>query len=334
MKVLKYIVKIVFGLAIIALMMLGLHHLRDFATEPEIAYLQGQMEARRVMIAGKVPGRLERIFIREGDNVKKGDLVAVLYSPEIAAKKTQAKGALAAAKAQASKAQTGARAEEIAAAKAMSDRAQDAANLAKSTYDRVQKLYDQGVLPLQKRDEAETQMKASASAAAAARAQYEMAQTGARNEDKAAANALVLQAQGANQEVDAYLEETKIIAPIDGEITLKSAEEGEVVGAGMPVAAVTDMNDAWAIFNVREDLLVHIQKGKSLFVIVPALGRLPVEMEVYYIAAAGDYATWRSSKESGGFDLKTFEIRMRPKKPVKDLRPGMTVLLPMSELEK
>ncbi len=332
MKVLKYIVKIIFGLAIIALMMLGLKHLKDFATEPEVAYLQGQMEARRVMIAGKVPGRLERIFIREGDLVKKGDLVAVLYSPEIAAKKQQAKGALAAAQAQASKANTGARTEEIAAAKAMADRAQDAANLAKSTYERVQKLYDQGVLPLQKRDEAETQMKASASAAAAAKAQYEMAQSGARNEDKAAANALVMQARGANAEVDAYLEETKIIAPIDGEITLKSAEEGEVVGAGMPVAAVTDMEDSWAIFNVREDMLVNIQKGKKLNVQIPAIGNKKVAMEIYYIAAAGDYATWRSSKESGGFDLKTFEIRLRPENPVEGLRPGMTVLLPVSEL--
>ncbi len=332
MKALKFFGKVLVVAALIALIYLGVTTLQKFATEPRDAYLQGQMEARRVLVAGKVPGRVESVFFREGDMVEKNTIVAVISSPEIEAKKMQAQGALGAARAQASKARNGARTEDVSALKAMADRAQEAANLAKSTYDRVQKLYGEGVLPLQKRDEAETQMKASQSAADAAKSQYEMALSGARSEDKAAANALVLQAKGANAEVDAYLEETKIRAPISGEVSVKLVEEGEVVGSGMPILAVTDLNDAWAVFHLREDLLKNVSKGKSFKMFIPALDK-HIEMEVSYIASVGDYATWRSSKESGGFDLKSFEIRMRPKEKVENLRPGMSVLFPIDQIQ-
>ncbi|SIO27856.1 HlyD family secretion protein [Fibrobacter sp. UWB11] len=332
MNALKMIGKVVVVIALIVLVIMGISQLQQFATQPREQFLQGQMEARRVLVAGKVPGRIERLLVHEGDVVTKDSLVAVISSPEIEAKKMQAQGALGAAKAQASKARNGARSEDITALKAMADRAQEAATLAKNTYNRVQKLYNEGVLPLQKRDEAETQMKASQSAADAARAQYKQAVAGARSEDKAAANALVMQAKGANAEVDAYLEETKIRTPISGEVSLKLAEEGEVVGSGMPIIAVTDLNDSWAVFHLREDYLKKVFKGKKFYLQVPALDKT-VEMVVSYIASVGDYATWRSSKESSGFDLKTFEVRMRPTHKVENLRPGMSVLFPVDDIQ-
>jgi len=332
MNALKMIGKVIVVLALFVLIIMGISQLQQFATQPREQFLQGQMEARRVLVSGKVPGRIEKLLVHEGDMVYKDSLVAVISSPEIEAKKIQAQGALGAARAQASKARNGARSEDITALKAMADRAQEAATLAKNTYNRVQKLYNDGVLPLQKRDEAETQMKASQSAADAARAQYNQAVAGARSEDKAAANALVLQAKGANAEVDAYLEETKIRTPITGEVSLKLAEEGEVVGSGMPIIAVTDLNDSWAVFHLREDYLKNVFKGKKFYVQVPALDKT-VEMEVSYIASVGDYATWRSSKESSGFDLKTFEVRMRPTHKVENLRPGMSVLFPVDDIQ-
>lgn len=332
MTALKLIGKLFVILTLIAFVIMGIAQLQTFATAPRDSYLQGQMEARRVLVAGKVPGRIDRLFVHEGDFVQKDSLVAIISSPEIEAKKMQAQGALGAARAQASKARNGARSEDITALKAMADRAQEAATLAKNTYDRVQKLFNEGVLPLQKRDEAETQMKASQSAADAAKAQYNQAVAGARSEDKAAANALVLQARGATAEVDAYLEETKIRSPISGEVSLKLAEEGEVVGSGMPVIAVTDLDDSWAVFHLREDLLKNVSKGKKFTLWIPALDK-EVEMEVSYIASVGDYATWRSSKESGGFDLKTFEVRMRPVEKVENLRPGMSVLFSVDAIK-
>ena len=255
MNVLKTLGKVIVVAGLIVLVVLGVMQLQKFATAPREQFLQGQMEARRVLVAGKVPGRIERLFVHEGDLVVKDSIVAVISSPEIEAKKMQAQGALGAARAQASK-----------------------------------------------------------------------ARNGARSEDKAAANALVMQARGATAEVDAYLEETKIRSPISGEVSLKLAEEGEVVGSGMPVIAVTDLDDAWAVFHLREDMLKNVSKGKKFVLRIPALDK-DVEMEVSYIASVGDYATWRSSKESGGFDLKTFEVRLRPTAKVENLRPGMSVLL-------
>src|SRR5574344_975837 len=217
----KKIPAVITLLVILALLGAGFVSLRHFAMRPHQEYLQGQIEARRVMVSGKIPGRISELAVSEGDSVEKGFLIAKISSPEIEAKKIQALGAYKAAKAQATKAKNGARSEQIQAAKAMMDRAADAAKLAKTTYDRVQKLYDEGVVPVQKRDEAETQMSASQAQADAAKAQYTEAINGARTEDKAAANALVLQAEGAQAEVNAYLDETKIVAPISGEVTLK-----------------------------------------------------------------------------------------------------------------
>jgi HlyD family secretion protein len=100
----------------------------------------------------------------------------------------------------------------------------------------------------------------------------------------------------------------------------------------MPVIAVTDLDDAWAVFHLREDMLKNVYKGRKFTLSIPALDR-QVEMEVSYIASVGDYATWRSSKESGGFDLKTFEVRLRPTQKVENLRPGMSVLLSVDAIQ-
>ena len=321
----KRIPEIFLLIIIIALIVAAFGAIKHFALTPTQEFLQGQIDARRVMVAGKLAGRISEFSVREGDSVTKGDLIAEIYSPEVEAKKMQADGAYKAAKAQANKAQNGARSEQIDAAKATMNRAIEAAKLAKTTYERVQKLFDEGVLPVQKRDEAETNMNAANAQVEAAKAQYTLAVNGARSEDKAAANALVLQANGAKAEVNAYLNETKIVAPISGEVTLKISEEGEVVGAGMPVVAITDLKDAWAVFNIREDALKNVTKGKTFELYIPALDK-NIPMTVYYIASAGNYAIWKSSRESGGFDLKTFEVRLRSSAPVDGLRPGMTAL--------
>ncbi|MDR1811221.1 MAG: efflux RND transporter periplasmic adaptor subunit [Candidatus Fibromonas sp.] len=296
--------------------------------EPKQNYLQGQFEAHRVWVSSKVPGRLRSVLAEVGDSVSQGQILAELESPEIEAKKKQASGALKAAESQSKKAKAGARKEEIAAAEAMANRAQEAANLAKATYERVQQLYDEGVLPAQKRDEAFAGYATAKAAAEAASAQLEMAKYGARKEDREAADALVLQASGAEAEINAYLEETALVSPINGEIASRNAEQGELVGSGMAVFSVIDRSKSWAVFNVREDLLKDLSKGTVIKVWIPAL-KQNADLEIYSIAPLGDFATWRSSKETGGFDLKTFEIKARPKESLPHLRPGMSALLPV-----
>lgn len=289
-------------------------------------YMQGQFEAHRVWVSSKVPGRLSNVAVDVGDSVVQGQILAELESPEMEAKNEQALGALKAAQSQSKKAQAGARKEEIAAAEAMEKRARDAANLAKATYERVQRLYDEGVLPAQQRDEAFAGYTTAKAAADVALAQLEMAKDAVRKEDKEAAEALVLQAKGAKAEISAYLQETALRSPINGEIASKNAEQGELVGSGTQIFSVIDRSKSWAIFNIREDRLQDMAKGAKIRVWIPAL-KQNADLEIYSIAPLGDFATWRSSKETGGFDLRTFEVKARPVEPIPNLRPGMSAIL-------
>jgi len=298
--------------------------------EPEI--VQGEFEATEVRVAGKIPARIEAIHVREGDRVGRGDLLVSLASPEIDAKLDQAEAAHAAARAQREKADNGAREEEIRGARNLWLRARYAADLADSTADRVERLYRDGVVPRQRRDEAVTNRQAAREAANAARASYDLALSGARSEDRRSAAALEDQAAGAVSEVRAYLDETRLAAPIDGEVSVIVAERGELAPAGFPLVTLLDLQDMWISFNLREDRLGPVRMGRRLRVRVPALGGEEVEVEVSYIASQGDFATWRATSASGGFDLKTFEVRARPVEPVAGLRPGVSAILDWGDL--
>ena len=264
-----------------------------FFSNSEPTYLQGQVEAKQINVAPKVPGRVKAIYKQEGDAVHKGDLLLELESTELDAKLSQAEAARLAAQAQSDKAQRGARTEQIQGAYNVWQQAQAAAELAEKTYQRVSNLYNDKVLPAQKKDEAYTQMVALQKQAEAAKSQYEMAKNGARVEDKTAAQALVAQAQGVITEVNAYKDGAKVFAPADAEIQTIIPNEGEIVNAG----------------------------------IVPALGNQEIEMEVKHIAVQADFATWTATKSKGDFDKKTFAIKAYPTEKVKDLRPGMSVLV-------
>jgi len=298
-----------------------------FFSNSEPTYLQGQVEAKQINVAPKVPGRVKAIYKQEGDQVHKGDLLLELESTELDAKLSQAEAARLAAQAQSDKAQRGARTEQIQAAYNVWQQAQAAADFAAKSYERVNNLYNDKVLPAQKKDEVYTQMVALQKQADAAKSQYEMAKNGARVEDKTAAQALVAQAQGVITEVNAYKDGAKVFAPADAEIQTIIPNEGEIVNAGYPVMNLIDSSDEWVVFNIREDKMADFKIGTKFKGIVPALANQEIEMEVKHIAVQADFATWTATKSKGDFDKKTFAIKAYPTEKVKDLRPGMSVLV-------
>lgn len=298
-----------------------------FFNQSEPTYLQGQVEAKQINVAPKVPGRVKAIYVEEGDKVEKGQLLLELESTEIDAKLAQAQAAKSAAQAQSNKAIAGARVEQIQGAYNVWQQAKAAADLADKTYQRVSNLYNDKVLPAQKKDEAYTQMKALQKQERAAYSQYQMAKNGARVEDKAAASALVAQADGAIAEVEAYKDGAKVFAPESTEVQQIIPNQGEIVNAGYPVMNLIDTQDSWVIFNIREDKLNDYQIGKTFKAKVPALGNQEITLEVKHMAAQGDFATWNATKASGDFDRKTFEIKAYPTQEVTGLRPGMSVLV-------
>ncbi|WP_256776450.1 MULTISPECIES: efflux RND transporter periplasmic adaptor subunit [unclassified Stenotrophomonas] len=287
--------------------------------------LQGMADADTVNVAAKITARLAELKVREGDRVKAGQVVFVLDSPEVAAKEEQAQGALEAASAVADKADAGARSEDIRAAQANWKRAEAGATLADATYQRVQNLFNEGVMTRQKRDEALAQARSSRELSNAARAQYDQALAGAREQDKRAAQGQVRQARGAVAEVDAAREEVNGRAPLAGEINKRMADVGELVPAGYPVFTLVDIDRMWVSVNLRESQMRGLKIGNRLRGQVPALDR-DVEFEVYFINPAGDYATWRATRQSSGYDVRSFEIRLRPVARVEGFRPGMSVL--------
>ncbi len=297
-----------------------------FLLTPPDEVIMGQAEATTIRISGKVPGRIASYRFNEGDQVKAGDTLVFLSTPEVQAKLMQVEAVKAAAEAQHAKAMKGARDQEVTAAYEMWQKAQAGLTIAKKSYDRVRNLYEKGVMSAQKKDEAEANYNAMVATEKAARSQYEMAKEGARKEDKAAAAALVNQASGALAEVESYVEESALVAPIDGEISERFPEVGELVGTGAPIMNIADLTDMWVSFSIREDLLSLVKVGNEVKAFVPALDNQEITLKVYYMKDMGTYAAWKATKTTGQYDAKTFEVRARPVQPVEGLRPGMSVI--------
>ena len=297
-----------------------------FLLTPPDEVIMGQAEATTVRISGKVPGRIASYRFNEGDQVKAGDTLVFLSTPEVQAKLMQVEAVKAAAEAQHAKAMKGARDQEVTAAYELWQKAQAGLTIAKKSYDRVRNLYEKGVMSAQKKDEAEANYNAMVATERAARSQYEMAKEGARKEDKAAAAALVNQASGALAEVESYVKESALVAPIDGEISERFPEVGELVGTGAPIMNIADLTDMWVSFSIREDLLSQVKVGNEVKAFVPALDNQEITLKVYYMKDMGTYAAWKATKTTGQYDAKTFEVRARPVQPVEGLRPGMSVI--------
>ncbi|WP_028775038.1 HlyD family secretion protein [Shewanella waksmanii] len=296
------------------------------AQAPKAQRLQGQIEAREYNISSKVPGRVEQVMVRRGDQVSAGDLLFAINSPELNAKLMQAQGGRDAAQAMMQEADNGARKQQVMASKEQWLKAQAAATLAKTTYQRVEALFNEGVLARQKRDEAYTQWQAAQYTEQAAYAMYQMTEEGAREETKAAAAGNALMAEGAVNEVSAILADSQMRAPMSGEVSEVLLQRGELAPSGFPVVSIIDMQDAWAVFHVREDQLKDFKLGQQVELTIPALGE-QVMFEVAHISVMGQFATWRSTESGHDFDMRTFEMELRPSQPIAGLRVGMSAML-------
>lgn len=297
------------------------------AYQPLPERIQGQIEAQNFSISSKVPGRIEQVLVRKGDTVSRGQMIFTLLSPEIQAKLQQAKAGEKAAGALAEQAEKGARIQEIAAAKTQWQKAKAANKLMEKTYDRVNNLFNDGIVAEQKRDEVYTQWQAAKYNESSAYQMYALTKEGAREEVKRAAKEKENMAAGAVAEVEAYIADTKIESWHNGEVSQVLLQEGELAPQGFPVVTIVDINDAWAIFHIREDKLKDFPKGQKIEVEIPALGEGDFTFEISHISVMGDFATWRATDSAQGFDMRTFEVEARPLEHIPLLRVGMTVLL-------
>ena len=285
----KNILLAVFGFAAVVVIVALIGFLA-LGRDPDI--IQGQVEVSEYRVSSKVPGRILELRVKEGDFVKAGDTLAILDAPEVRAKMSQAQGAESAAAALELKAQNGARKEQIQGAFSVLQQAKAGYEIAEKSYNRVQRLFDEGVMSAQKRDEAFANYKAMEAQMKAAQSQYDMAVNGARMEDV----------------TDIY------------------PKVGELVGTGSPIMSIAMMDDMWGTFNVREDQLNGMQVGSEFTVFVPAFNK-EVKMKVYHLKDQGSFAVWKATKANGQYDLKTFEVKARPVEKLEGLRPGMSLII-------
>jgi len=297
------------------------------ALRPEKLLIQGEAVAAEYRVSGKVPGRVEMYLFEEGDMVQKGDTLVIIYSPEVEAKKEQALAARDMAEAVNQKAKNGAQREQITGAYELYQKALAGEEVYRKSYERVKRLYDKGVVSAQKHDEVLAQYKVAQANVKAAKSQYDMAVAGAREEDKAAAAAQVQRVDAILKEVAAAEAERYLLAPCDGEVEECFPRVGELVGQGSPIMSIVDMEDVWFTFAIREDRLARFQMDAVVNIQIPALGKQTYPVKVTHVKAMGTYATWRSTQQNGGYDVRTFDVKCRPLETIPNLRPGMTALI-------
>ncbi|MFZ1236117.1 MAG: biotin/lipoyl-binding protein [Prevotella sp.] len=291
---------------------------------PEI--VQGEIEVSEYRVSSKIPGRIQELRVKEGDYVHVGDTLVILEAPEVNAQEKAASATQQAASAMSDMADNGARKEQIQGAYQLWQQALVGCDIAKKSYDRVQNLFNEGVLSAQKRDEAFAAYKASEAQVKAAQSQYDMAKNGARIEERKAAAEQARAAQGAVDVVKSLLKETVQVSNVEGEVSSIYPKEGELVGIGSPIMSISIMKDMWGTFNVREDQLKGLKLGNIFTAFVPAFNK-EVKLKVYYIKDQGSFAVWKATKSNGQYDLKTFEVKARPTNPFDGLRPGMSLIL-------
>ena len=259
-----------------------------------------------------------------GQNVAAGAVLVRIDNPETIAKHQQTVAAKIVAEAQLANINVGTRAEVIAARKAALERAQASVILAQKTYDRVSQLAEHGNAPIARLDQATDSLHESQRAVDQAQSAYDQAVNGYTREEHEIAEANVGKAIADIKAVQSIIDQMVIYAPVDSQVYKRNVEPGEYVSPGVPLVTLIDLNDLWVHFDLREDLVKTLKVGDRFGVRIPALADRLITVEVRLIATKGEYASWRATRATGDFDLRTFSIRAYPVEKVPELRPGMS----------
>ncbi|WP_245414370.1 HlyD family secretion protein [Mycoplana dimorpha] len=295
-----------------------------YLVQPQPLLVQGEADATRIDIAARVEGRIGQRPVSRGDNVTAGQLLVSIDNPELRMKLNEAEAARLVAIADLTRIEVGTRAEVIAERKAAVAAGEASLTLAQETYDRTVQLTKSETASLQRLDEATASLDVAKRSLEQARLASDEAVAGYTAEERGVAKAAVGKAEAAIVTLKAQVAELTVSAPVAAQVYQVAAEPGEYVSPGIPLLSLVDLGDVWLRFDLREDLLKGLKVGDRFSARIPALGDMPIEVEVRTIATRGEYAGWRATRATGDFDLRTFEVRAYPVKKVDALRPGMS----------
>jgi HlyD family secretion protein len=314
---------IIVGLVVAAVAGLSIWYL----VRGEPLLVQGEVDATRLDIAARVDGRIAEIPVERGQNVDANAVLVRIDNPETIAKNEQALAAKVVAEAQLANINVGTRVEVIAARKAALERAQAGLVLAQQTYDRTRRLAETGNAPQARLDQATDSLHESERAVDQAKSAHEQAVNGYTKEEHEIAAANVGKAIADVKAVQSIIDQMVVYAPVASQVYQRNVEPGEYVSPGVPLVTLIDLGDMWIHFDLREDLVKTIKVGDRFDVRIPALADRRITVEVKLIATKGEYASWRATRATGDFDLRTFSIRAYPVEKMPELRPGMSAYL-------
>jgi len=302
----------------------------------------GTVEAKNIMAAFKIPGKIQTLKTVEGSKVTAGQELARLETRELEAKLVQARGALAAARAnerQAGEAMTlTAQQVEAAVAQARAKVAQAEVGVkdAGLLFERVSALYESGAAAQKDYDDAGNnyalarnklrEAQGALEQAVSARLEVQVAQARCN-----AAAGQAAQAAGALQEARVYLEHACLQAPASGIITQQLLEEGEMVNAGTPVFEITDVENTFVKVFISEKKIGRVKLGQEAEVRVDAYPGRVFPGRVVWINDAGEFAVRKAVNEQHEHDLRSFEVKIDLPNDDRTLKTGMTARVTIRE---
>jgi len=316
--------KLIFGLIPVVIIIVAIVVLIVHKTKKEPYVLTGLIETVQVNASSLLPGRIDSLWVEEGDSVQKGQIVATLETDILDAKLGQAQGMAKSASSLANMSRGGTREERIQSARSQYNIAKTQYQFAKDSYNRYQGLFNDSIISAQEMEVVTARYHSAKEQLDIARNLYTMAKQGARPEEIEAAEGQEEAAAGLASEAQALHNETIIRSPVTGIISDQMAEEGEVIGLAYPVFTVIIPERNYALLQIREDLMKYFKRGSKHMVRIPALGNEEFEMEVHHISVLADFATWEPTQMRGDYNLKSFEVHLKPQMPIKDLHPGMS----------
>lgn len=289
----------------------------------------GMVDAEFVDVSPSLPGRVLKLFVKEGDDVLEGQIVAQMKTSEIETIQAQVSEAVTIAQNQLDKINRGVEPEVLQSAVNLQQIAKQQMDLMSKTYTRFQNLYEENVISGQERDIIYFKYKAAQKELETANLNVQLLRRGNNQELKNSAQAILNQARDADKLMAEVKDNASLKAPASGKISTMISNKGEMVNAGYPMMTIQKKQSFFVKFNLRQNQMNKIDKGKVVTMKIPGCIPETIRGTVTELAPALGYADWVPEKQNGEFELRTFQIKVKPENmnSVKGLRAGMTAQL-------
>ena len=234
---------------------------------PAILQASGEIEATEVRVSTKVGGTLTSLRVKEGSSVRRGDLLASIDTTDAALALAAARADEAYADADLRLRLSGSRVEDIRAAEAQLARAKADLEGAEQDLARMEALLSEGSGTTKARDDARTRRDVAKATRDGAREQWLRLKAGSRPEEIDVARARLDAAKARATQLEQQIRDARIFSPVDGVVTEKLVEEGELLAPGTPLLVITDMAHPWLTVYLGEPDLGRIRLGQSAVVL-------------------------------------------------------------------